>query len=200
MALEASFRELDARVKAVREAFANLRVAVVEDGPRRGAPMLIDQLGDAATDLLGWLEEAVEAGAEGLRQACRPRDLEAAQAALLACHERLQQAGQRFAADLLSCERVIEIHDLGRERGRAWQLWSESIKTSLDGCQAGLLGAGGAVLDCWKEIAELAGAGAVSVRATSIGQQFTLPPRENGNERASPERETATVPRVRRAG
>jgi len=155
MALEASFRELDARLKAVRETFANLRVAVVEDGPRRGAPMLVDQLGDAATDLLGWLEEAVEAGTEGLRQAGRPRDLEAAQAALLACHERLQQAGQRFAADLLSCVRVIEIHDLGRERGRAWSLWSASVERSLGHCQAGLLAAGGAVLDGWKEITDL---------------------------------------------
>ncbi|MFL6196151.1 MAG: hypothetical protein ACJ75H_18370 [Thermoanaerobaculia bacterium] len=198
MAVEASFRELDDRIKAVREAFSNLRVAVVEDGPRRGAPMLVDQLGDAATDLLGWLEEAAEVGAEGLRRAGRPRDLEAAQAALLACHERLQQVGQRFATELLNCERVTEIHDLGRERGRSWQLWSESIEKSLDHCQTGLLGAGGAVLECWKEISELAGAGAVSVRATSIGQQFTLAPVEEGRERASPERESP--PKVRRAG
>lgn len=198
MAVEASFRELDDRIKAVRDAFSNLRVAVVEDGPRRGAPMLVDQLGDAATDLLGWLEEAAEAGAEGLRRAGRPRDLEAAQAALLASHERLQQVGQRFAAELLNCERVTEIHDLGRERGRSWQLWSESIEKSLGHCQTGLLGAGGAVLECWKEISELAGAGAVSVRATSIGQQLTLAPVEEGRERASPRRETP--PKVRRAG
>jgi hypothetical protein len=198
MALEASFRELDTRVRGAREAFNNLRVAVVEDGPQRGAPMLLDQLGDAATDLLGWLEEAAEAGGEGLRHAGRPRDLEAAQAALLTCHERLQQVGQRFAADLLSCERVAEIHDLGRERGRAWKLWSESVERSLDHCQSGLLGAGGAVLDCWKEISELAGAGAVSVRATSIGQQFAVSPMEEGRERASPERETK--PKVRRVG
>jgi hypothetical protein len=198
MALEASFRALDDRLKGVREAFTNLRVAVVEDGPQRGAPMLLDQMGDAATDLLGWLEEAAEAAAEGLRQAGRPRDLEAAQAALLACHERLHQTGQRFAADFLSCERVAEIHDLGRERGRAWKLWSESVEKSLDHCQAGLLGSGGAVLECWKEISELAGAGGVSLRATSIGQQITVSPVEDGKERASPERETPQ--RVRRAG
>ena len=198
MALEASFRELDSRLKGAREAFTDLRVAVAEDSPQRGAPMLVDQLGDATTDLLGWLEEAAEAGAEGLRHASRPRDLEAAQTALLTCHERLQQVGQRFAADLMSCERVTEIHGLGRERGRAWSLWSGSVEKALDQCQATLLETGGAVLGCWKEIAELAGAGAVSVCTTSIGQQITFPPMEEGRERASPEREVS--PRVRRAG
>ncbi len=162
MALEASFRELDSRLKGAREAFTDLRVAVAEDSPQRGAPMLVDQLGDATTDLLGWLEEAAEAGAEGLRHAGRPRDLEAAQTALLTCHERLQQVGQRFAADLMSCERVTEIHDLGRERGRAWSLWSGSVEKALDQCQATLLETEGALLGCWKEIAELAGARAVA--------------------------------------
>ena len=199
MALEASFRELDARLQAAREAFTDLRVVVVEDGPQRGAPMIVDRLGDAATDLLGWLEEAAEAGAAGLRQAARPRDVEAAQAALLDCHERVQQVAQRFAADLLNCERVAEVHDLGRERGRAWKLWAASVQTSLDRCQAALLEADGALLDGWKEVSELGGVGAVSVRATSIGQQFTLSPVEDRKERASPEQETA-APRVRRVG
>jgi hypothetical protein len=199
MALAASFRELDARLQAAREAFTDLRVAVVEDSPERGAPMIVDRLGDAATDALGWLTEAADAGAEGLRQAERPRDLEAAQLALLACQERLHQVAHRFAADLLSCERVTEIHDLGRERGRTWKLWSASVKEGLDHCQAGLLGAAGALLDCWKEIAEISGAAGLSVRATGIGQQITLlSPSEAGQERAAPEKEAA--PRVRRAG
>lgn len=199
MALEASFQELDARLRSACEAFTDLRVAVVEDVPQRGAPLLVDQLGDAATDLLGWLEEAAGASAEGLGHAGRPRDLDAARDALLTCHERLHQVGQRLSAGLTSCERVTEIHDLGRERGRAWRLWSESVEKALDQCQTALLEAGGAVLGCWKEIAELAGAGAVSVRTTSIGQQITFPPMEDGRERASPEREAATQ-RVRRAG
>jgi hypothetical protein len=162
MALEASFQELDARLQDAREAFTDLRVAVIEDVPQRGAPLLVDQLGDAATDLLGWLEEAAGAGAEGLSHAARPRDLEAAQAALLTCHERLHQTSRRLWADLTSCERVTEIHDLGRERGRAWRLWSESVEKALDQCQTALLEADGAVLGCWKEIAELAGARAAA--------------------------------------
>jgi len=76
VALEATFHALDDRLTAVREAFTDLRVALQEDSPRQGAPLLVDQLGDAATDLLGWLEEAAEAGAEALRQAGRPRDLD----------------------------------------------------------------------------------------------------------------------------
>jgi len=155
VAVEATFGTLDARLTAMRESFTDLRVVLQEDSPQRGAPLLVDQLGDAATDLLGWLEEAAEAGAEALRQAARPRDLDAVQAALLTCHERLHQVAQRFASDLLSCERAAEIHDLGRERGRAWSLWSASVERALGHCQAGLLAAGGAVLDGWKEITDL---------------------------------------------
>src|ERR1700704_6442628 len=111
----------------MREGFTDLRVALQEDSPQRGAPLLVDQLGDAATEVLGWLEEAAEAGAEALCRGGRPRGLAAVQRALLTCHERLHQVAQRFAADLLSCERVGEINGLGRERGRAWSLWSASV-------------------------------------------------------------------------
>ncbi len=199
MALEATFRTLDDRLKGVREAFTDLRVSLQEDSPQRGAPLLVDQLGDAATELLGWLEEAAEAGAEALRHAGRPRDLEAVQIALLTCHERVHQVAQRFAAELLSCERVGEIHDLGRERGRSWGLWSASVAKALDQCQGTLLAAGGGVLDGWKEVSELAGVGTVCVRATSIGQQITVSPAEDAKERASPQWEDA-APRVRRVG
>lgn len=199
MALEASLRELGTRLQAAREAFDDLRVAVVEDGPRKGAPVLVDQLGDAATDLLGWIEEAIEAAAEGLREAERPRDLDAAQAALLTCHERSQQIARRFAADLLNGERVSEIHDLGRERGREWRLWSKSVKGALACCQEGLLGISGALLDCWREIAELTGSGAVSVRTTSVGQVASRPERKEAQEKPSEERKE-TPARVRRAG
>lgn len=154
MALEASFGVLATRLQAAQEAFSNLRVAVVEDGPSEGAPLLLDQLGDAVTDLLGWLEEAAEAAGEGVRQVRRPRDLERAQAALLTCHERWQKTQERLAADLLCCARIVEIHDLGRERGRAWRQWSTSVLAALDQGQDCLLHAGGALLDCWREIAE----------------------------------------------
>ena len=154
MALEASFKELLARLTGAREAFTDLRVAVIEDSPRKGAPVLVEQLGDAATDLLGWLEEAAEAADLGLREAERPRDLEGAEAALLTCAERCQQVAERFASSLLSCERIVSIHDLGRERGREWRLWSGSVEEAIHHGQEGLLGVFGALFGCFREIAE----------------------------------------------
>lgn len=154
MALEASFKELQARLSTAREAFTDLKVAVIEDSPRKGAPVLVDQLGDAATDLLGWLEEATEAAAQGLAEAERPRDLEGAEAALLTCAERCQQVAQRFASGLLSCNRIVEIHDLGRERGREWRLWSGSVEEAIHHGQEGLLGAFEALFGCFREIAD----------------------------------------------
>lgn len=154
MALEARFGELATRLQDAQEAFTGLRVAVVEDGPSEGAPILLDQLGDAVTDLLGWLEEAAAAAREGMHHVRRPRDLDRAQAALLACQEHWQQAQERLAAGLLGTAHVIEIHDLGRERGRAWRQWSASVLDALDQGQGCLLHTGGALLDCWREVAE----------------------------------------------
>lgn len=199
MALEASFKELQARLSTAREAFTDLRVAVVEDSPRKGAPVLVDQLGDAVTDLLGWLEEAAEAAASGLREAERPRDLEGAEAALLACAERCQQVAQRFGAGLLCCDRIVEIYDLGRERGREWRLWSGSVQEAIHHGQEGLLGAFEALFGCFREIAELSGAGAASVRTTSIGQQIAIVPEPKVVREKTAEKRDAT-PRVRRAG
>ena len=154
MALEASFKELQARLSTAREAFTDLRVAVVEDSPQKGAPVLVDQLGDSATDLLGWLEEAAEAAAQGLHEAERPRDLEAAEDALLTCAERCQQVAQSFAAGLLSCERIVAVHELGRERGREWRLWSGSVQEAVHHGQESLLAAFEALFGCFREIAE----------------------------------------------
>jgi hypothetical protein len=166
MAIETRFAELAGDLQALGEALDGLRVALVEDRPRQGAPLLLDQLGDATLDLLGWLQEAAAAAAAGRREAERPRDLEAAQGALLAAQERVQRIAVRFAEDLLNCRRVTEIGALGRERGREWRRFSDSVERSLDDCQQRLLRVGQALFNCWDDLTGLSVPGAAAPAAT----------------------------------
>ncbi len=179
MSLEATFEALYARSTELREAFADLRMAVVEDGPRSGAPALLDQLGDATTDLLGWLEEAVETAAAAFHQA-KSGDRTTLQSALLRCHEQVRAIDHHFATDLFTVERLLAVADLGRERGRAWKLWSSTVQQSLGHCRHGLLAANQAVLDAWREITALVGGGVGVIGA--VGVVGVRPP-----DRASPE-------------
>ncbi len=159
MSIATHSAELAGDLRALGEALDGLRVALAEDRPRDGAPLLLDQLGDAAVDLLGWLQDAEAAAAAVRREAGRPRDLEAAQGALLATQEGVQRMAVRFAEDLLNCRRVTEIGALGRERGREWRRFSESVQRSLDDCQQRLLRAGQALCTCWDDLTGLAGPG-----------------------------------------
>jgi len=159
MALETRCGDLAARLRDLGEALNGLRVAVAEDRPRQGAPLLLDQLADAALELLGWHEEASGAAAAGWRASGRPRDLEVVQGELLACQAALQRIAERFAADLLNTRRLAQLGELGRERGREWRRWAESVGGALDDCQRGLLACSQATGGCWSELVELAGTG-----------------------------------------
>jgi hypothetical protein len=180
VSIETHFAELGGDLEALGEALDGLRVALAEDRPREGAPLLLDQLGDAAMDLLGWLQEAAAAAAAGRRGAERPRDLEAAQTALLAAQERVQRIAMRFAEDVLNCRRVTEIGALGRERGREWRRFSDSVQRSLDDCQQRLLRVGQALCNCWDDVTGLAVPGAPAPAALRRTSHPEPQPRSGG--------------------
>ena len=161
MALETRFGELAGRLQVLGEALNDLRVVVAEDRPRQAVPLLLDQMADAALELLGAHQEAAAAAAAALAAAGRPRDLEGSQGSLLACQVSLQVLGERFAADLLNPRRLAQLGDLGRERGREWRLWAASAGGALDQCQQALLACGQAAGACWSELVELTTCGAV---------------------------------------
>src|SRR5215208_4329723 len=117
MALDAVFDALCARLAGLREALTGLRTTAVEDRPLRDDAALVDAFGDAAEDLLGWLEGALEAALEARAALSWPPDLDAAGRALAACQERCNRIATRLQLDLLSYERIGELLRLGRVRG-----------------------------------------------------------------------------------
>ena len=168
MPLDAAFHELYAQLHTVREALTGLRTTAVEDKPLRGDVVLVDTFGDAADDLLGWLEEALLAAREAEEAVARPTDLDQARRALTVCQERFNRIAHRFSTDLFLYERIAELVRLGRARGGEWQAWAKSVKAALDWCRQPLFDADQALFLCWQEIVDRVGVPAFSVQTTGI--------------------------------
>ena len=176
MALEAAFGELNAQLYTLREALVDLHTTAVEDKPLQDDAVLVDLFGDAATDLLGWLEGALSAVATAQQAATYPADIGQARQALAQCHERFQHVHQRFATDLISYECIAELTRFGRRRGGEWQAWATGVKAALDECRPRLWAIAQALFACWQELAERAGMNSVAVHAINIGQRVIAPP------------------------
>jgi hypothetical protein len=173
MALEPAFGQLTTQLRAIREALIDLRLAAVEAKPPRGDLVLVDLYGDGADDLIGCLEDALQAAERGLRAVQPPVDLDAARRALTLCHEDVIRLSRRFTGDLCQYERVADLSGIGRRRGPSWGLWALNVKTGLERCQQPLFDVNDALLGCWREIGEHVGMTSISVQATNIGQLST---------------------------
>jgi hypothetical protein len=174
MALEASFMKLHAELATLNEAFGGFRVAV-HDKPLRGDSVLVDVFGDAADDLLGWVEETLSAALEGRQAASYPADIERARWSLVICHKAFNLISDKLWSDLLSYERITEISTLGRERRGEWLVWASGVKSALDSCREPLHNVNQSIFVCWQEITEHMGTTSVSVQTTNVGQQITVP-------------------------
>lgn len=174
MALERAFRQLSEDFERLYEALDGLRLAVTEDQPRGDSVALLDLLGDASIDMLGWLREAQAAAEDARSSVADTPDLYRARRTLTACQENFNRVSERFDSDLVSYERLEELTSLGRERGREWRAWAEGVKRVLDGCRRPLHDANQSLFRCWQELTARVGASSVSVRNTNIGQQVEV--------------------------
>jgi hypothetical protein len=173
MAIEAAFQHLEATLIAARETFASLRLTVVEDKPLRDEVVLVERLADLIDDLIGWLDEAVAAGADGRAAVCHPLDGYRAREALARANDRFIRLEYKFFAEGVSHEEVSELTQFGRRRGREWLGWARTVVQALEQCRPSVRELDEALLQCWRELAERLGASTVSVQTTNIGQQIT---------------------------
>jgi hypothetical protein len=158
MALDTTFGDLSVRLERLRDGLVGLRLAVVEDKPLQGAGALLDRLGEAVLDLEEWLGESLDAAAGGRRAVQYPRDLEASRDALATCQERFQRFERQLSAEVTSFARITDLASLAHGRGREWTSWVASVCGSIDQCQGATHDVSEALFQCWKEIAERAGA------------------------------------------
>ncbi len=171
MLLERTFGELCAALRRLQDDLSALCVMVIEDKPLAGDVMLVDDFGNAAEDVLGWVKQALSQATESYLAVSTQLDQDRARAALSDCQEQFHHAVQRFSTGLMAYERVVALMRLGRQRKGEWRAWCGSVKESLDRCQPHLLTIYQALLACWQELSERAMSASVSIRATNIGQQ-----------------------------
>lgn len=174
MTLETASKELGAQLQTLREEIIGLRTTIREDQPMEDDTVLVDMFGDAADDMMGWLEEAMATARDGQQAAERQLDLDRAWRALTTCQQQFSQIEYRLF-DLLSYDRLAPLMRFGRQQGGEWQAWTSSVKAALDHCQSPIYDVSEALFRCWQEIGERAGLTSVSVQATNIGQQITVP-------------------------
>jgi len=173
MTLEAVFQDLVAQCHTLHGALLGLRLTVVEDKPLTGDVVLVDVFGDAAEELLGWLQEALRAATEGRQAVDYPVAIDRARQALTRCHERYHRLRHRFWSDLVSYDRLEELMSVGHERQGEWLTWTHSVKEALGQCQQPLYDVDRMLLLCWQEIAERGEIISVSVQERRPGK----PPR-----------------------
>jgi hypothetical protein len=149
-----------------------VRLTVVEDKPQRGDVVLVDRLGNAIEDLLGWAEEAVSAAIEAEQAVAHPLDTHRARQSLTLCQERFAHLAREHL-DLTSYERMAELMRFGRGRRGEWQAWTRSVRQALEECQPPLEDVNRALFRCWQEIAERLQTSSVSIHNTTIGQQIS---------------------------
>ena len=170
MALQKSFRDLRAKLRALQEVLEALSMTVEEDRPRRRDVVVASSLSDAVLAVRGILEESHAAADDACDAVEHPFDMERARRALTLCQERFHRFAADVSQELTSYERMTDLASVAQERGRDWASWVKVVQQGLEQCQALVDSGRDALFLCWQDLAERLGTTSVSVRNTSIGQ------------------------------
>lgn len=173
MALETVFRELSLSLHRLHDSLNALH-ATTGDTPPRDESALADGLQNAVLDMMGTLHEARKAAMQARKAVGHPANLDSARHALTTCQERFHRLDQLFASELVSYEKLKELARLGSER-RAWIPWASTVKVGIEQCREPLEQTSRALVACWEELAERLGMVNISMQATTVGQQITVP-------------------------
>jgi hypothetical protein len=186
MTLEAVFEDLYTHLQRLHEGLTGLYTTIVEDKPLEGDSVLVDVFGDAAAELLGWMDEALAAAGEGRPAVSYPTDLERARQTLSLCQERFLRIIHAFSSDLMRYERIAELMRFGRRRKGEWHAWAGGVKEALERCGEPLYDVNLSLFRCWQEITDYIALDAVSGRTTQLERHGRLPEECKGARGGSP--------------
>jgi hypothetical protein len=160
MSLETALLDLDRRLAALERAVDDVRWAVVEGRASAAwSHAVVDHYDATINDLAGRLREARAAAGAATDALARPSDHAGVRHALAACQEHCTQAWLSLYGDLCAYERLSALYGLKR-RGRAMAVWVAGVDDALRHCPRPLYAVSEALLACWQELVEHAGAAA----------------------------------------
>jgi hypothetical protein len=160
VSLEATFADLSAQLLKLDELLRSAQTTL-DDRPELGDVVLVDLLGDAIDDALGWLADGRAAAQSAAAAVSYPADLNQAQRHLTAAQEAFDQAVQHITFELTAYERLADLRLVGRERAGEWRAWSSSVHAALMGARQPLLATNRVLFACWRELSERAIASAL---------------------------------------
>jgi hypothetical protein len=172
MALRKTFDQLALTLLQLESAGRELEVHVADESAADA--VLVERLEEAVQDLLASLGEARVAVGRALAPGERAASLELAVSELAKCHECVLDATRKLGA-LLTHESIRDLLELGRRRGGGWLPWAREVHDALERCRGPLDDVHQSMLECWQDVAEWSAAGSMSVQATNIGQQVSVP-------------------------
>ncbi|MDP9442536.1 MAG: hypothetical protein M3P34_10265 [Actinomycetota bacterium] len=181
MALREALTTLATELHVLEDSVRGLRATILEDAPEPSHAAVVG-LGYPIQDLVGHLAEATAAVHDGLVAFTSRREVDAALNAVATCQEQVNLAARQLYGELLAYDRLVELSKLSHERGGAWRSWLRPVRRGLEDCETRVHDLNDALLACWREIGERVGTTSVSVQATNIGQQVTVPGGELVNE------------------
>jgi hypothetical protein len=151
--VEAAVGNLGWELRRLKDELEAVRATVVEDRPD-GETFVVDRIGDAVEELVGWSVEAV-AAAEKMREAVVGERVKwrLVRKSLGESQRGFHRVLQRYN-ELVSYERIAELVELGRGRRREWTAWIAAVRQGLVRCRELLEAVAEAYLECWEEIAE----------------------------------------------
>jgi hypothetical protein len=151
MGLESAFQRLHVELTRLRDALSDLRVTIMEDCPLNNKVALVDHFENSVTDLLGSVDEVLNAIGRAAQTQDPLRRAEVARNSLLLTHRRLHRLAQDYRNKLAAYDNIYSLRQLGRERGGEWRSWCSVVKEAIERCAAPLDAVHEAIQDCWEE-------------------------------------------------
>jgi hypothetical protein len=154
MSMESTFEDLWTRVHELRDAVVAMQLTVVEDRPRDSDVVPVQALGNAVGDLLGAVQEALEAASDGLGAVRTRGDPRAVRGALLQAQAATNTAGRLLAEEVGDRARLGDLDALAGSRRRAWGPWMAGVTEAIDRCGPPLWDVQQGLQNCWSELTD----------------------------------------------
>ena len=145
------FASLVTQLERWQQTLEELRLTVAEDRPAADDVALADQLEDAVNDALAACHSARE-GAIQATAAEMGSDLNTAKRRLAQAYEEIARLYLLCATTLAGWERMRDLAELGRRRGRRWGQWSRACIVTLQDWPVQMAATSGQLLGCWEQL------------------------------------------------
>jgi hypothetical protein len=148
MTIATSLRQLETQRRQLDEALCALQVTLSEDRPFGAVPALVDRFENVATELHGIATDLGER-IDRLQQehsidADRMREI----------HELMHSFARCYWHEFARYAPLRELLHMGDERGRAWQAWTQVVRSAVESCEAPFDRANSALIECWSWLAD----------------------------------------------